>query len=98
MKLQFDSSQEYQLAAIRAVVDIFEGQPLAKGDFELSFAMEGSSLALTEKGIGNQLVLNEEQLLQNVRSVQERNGIAPSGAVERCQYVKHTETGDTHFM
>ncbi|MBI1924476.1 DEAD/DEAH box helicase family protein [Candidatus Poribacteria bacterium] len=98
MKLQFDSSQEYQLAAIRAVVDIFEGQPLAKGDFELSFAMEGSSLALTEKGVGNQLVLNEEQLLQNVRAVQERNGIAPSGALERCRYVKNQETGETDFI
>jgi len=98
MKLQFDSSQEYQLAAIRAVVDIFEGQPLAKGDFELSFAVEGSSLALTEKGIGNRLVLNEEQLLQNVRAVQERNGITLSNALERCQYVKNQETGEADFI
>ncbi len=98
MKLQFDSSQEYQLAAMRAVVDIFEGQPLAKGDFELSFALEGSSLTLSEKGIGNRLVLNEDQLLQNVRAVQARNGIALSGALERCQYVKNQETGATDFI
>jgi type III restriction enzyme len=66
MKLQFDSSQDYQLTAVQAVVDIFEGQPLAKSDFEISFAMEGVSLAFTEKGIGNNLVLNHEQILQNI--------------------------------
>jgi len=98
MKIQFDSSQDYQLAAIRSVVDIFEGQPLAKGDFELSFALEGSSLALTEKGVGNQLVLNEDQLLQNVRAIQEKNGIILSVALERCQYVKNPETGETAFI
>lgn len=86
MKLQFDSSQDYQLAAIHSVVDLFKGQPLAKGDFELSFALEGSSLALTETGVGNQLVLNAEQLLQNLRAVQERNGITRSSALERCPY------------
>ncbi|MEK7729442.1 MAG: DEAD/DEAH box helicase family protein, partial [candidate division KSB1 bacterium] len=98
MKLQFDGSQEYQLAAIRAVVDIFEGQPLAPGDFEVSFAMTGSSLALTEKGVGNRLVLNEEQLLQNLRVVQERNGIALSETLERCPFMKNEETGETDFI
>ena len=33
MKLQFDSSQDYQLDAVRAVVEIFEGQPLGEGGF-----------------------------------------------------------------
>lgn len=95
MKLQFDSSQEYQLAAIRAIVDIFEGQPLNKGDFEISFAMAGASLALTEKGIANRLVLADDQLLRNVRAVQERNNIRPSEQLERCVYVNDTETEAT---
>jgi type III restriction enzyme len=98
MKLQFDSSQEYQLNAIRAVVDIFEGQPLAKGEFEISFAAEPSSLAFTEKGIGNRLVLNEAQLLENVHAVQTRNGIALSNALERCAYVQDAETDATDFI
>ncbi len=49
MKLQFDSSQEYQLSAVKAVVDIFEGQPLAKGDFEIAFAMTGACRWLSPK-------------------------------------------------
>ena len=34
MKLEFDGHQDYQLEAIKAVIDIFDGQPLAKGNFE----------------------------------------------------------------
>ena len=35
MKIKFDSNQEFQLDAIRAVVDVFGGQPLARGQFEI---------------------------------------------------------------
>ncbi|MDP2208224.1 MAG: hypothetical protein Q8K98_05535 [Bacteroidota bacterium] len=38
MKLQFDSNQDYQLQAIQSIVDLFEGQPLNKGEFEFSLA------------------------------------------------------------
>ena len=38
MKLHFDSNQEYPIDALRAVTDIFEGQPLSGGDFEFSLA------------------------------------------------------------
>lgn len=73
MQLKFSSTQTYQLDAIQAVVDLFEGQPLNKGDFEVSFAVEGRSLALTNKGIGNRLVLTPEQLLKNLEKVQVGN-------------------------
>jgi type III restriction enzyme len=73
MKLKFSSTQEYQLEAIQSVVRLFEGQPLNKGDFEVSFAVEGGSIALTNKGIGNRLLLSPEQLLKNVQNVQENN-------------------------
>ena len=78
MKLQFSATQDYQLEAVKSVIDIFEGQPLAKGDFEVSFAMEGASIAYTEKGIGNNLVLTESQILQNIQTIQARNNIAIS--------------------
>ncbi len=36
MKLKFDSSLEYQLDAIQAVVDLFEGLPAKQSAFEIS--------------------------------------------------------------
>ena len=73
MKLHFDSNQEYQLEAIKSVTDLFEGQPLNGGDFE--FTMTQSGQLLTENGFGNHLKLTEDQLLANVKTIQERNEI-----------------------
>ncbi|RJQ53884.1 MAG: DEAD/DEAH box helicase [Nitrospiraceae bacterium] len=73
MKLHFDSNQEYQIEAIRAVTDIFEGQPLSGGDFEFSLTETGA--LLSENGVGNRLTLTEEQIWENVKSIQQRNEI-----------------------
>lgn len=93
MKLQFDSSQEYQLDAVRSVVDLFEGQPLNKGDFEVSFIQVGSSLAYTDRGVANQLVLSPEQILENLRKVQSRNGLPESPELEGMNFTVEMETG-----
>ena len=78
MKLQFDSSQPYQLAAVQAVVDLFEGQPLA-------------TTSLTPFETGNRLLLAPAQLLANVRAVQIRQGLAPSERLEPCVYRADTD-------
>jgi type III restriction enzyme len=57
MKLDFDGHQNYQLEAIQAVIELFEGQPLAKNGFEVNLQAEVSSLGFTDKGIANQLLL-----------------------------------------
>lgn len=98
MKIKFDSQQDFQLAAIRAVVDVFEGQPLRQGDFEISFGIEGASIALSEKGVGNRLALSEVQILKNIRTVQEGNGIPLSEQLERCYYLKDANKGETDFI
>jgi type III restriction enzyme len=72
MKLQFDSSQSYQLEAIQAVIDVFEGQPLAESDFQVTFAARQSGLAFTDTGIANQLLISEVQILENVKKIQEK--------------------------
>lgn len=82
MKLQFDANQEYQLEAIRAVVTLFDGQPDASQS-TFAAANDGlSSLKLTEIGVSNQRVINDEQWLKNLRAVQNINGIEPSAALE----------------
>ena len=73
MKLHFDPHQTYQLDAIRAVTDVFEGQELKSADFE--FSVRTAGCIFSEMGFGNRLTINEEQILQNVRTVQLRNGI-----------------------
>ena len=79
MKIKFDSQQQYQLDAVSAVVDIFDGQPQDTQDFT-SYIIEKSlplfkDLPLTTPGIGNQLLLSSEKLRENVRKIQERNEI-----------------------
>lgn len=73
MKLHFDSNQNYQLEAIKAITNIFEGQPLSGGDFEFSVSSAGA--LLSENGLGNRLTISKEQILENVKSIQQRNEI-----------------------
>lgn len=81
MQLQFDSKQEYQLRAVRAVVEVFEGQPLGRSPFEVivSGGEDSGSLTFTETGIGNRLVLADEQLLANIKRVQGNVDIQEGG-------------------
>ena len=71
MQLQF-SHQDYQTRAVQAVVQVFHGQPQAKGDFALSGTNPSVRYA-ADGSIGNALQLSEEQLLTNVHKVQLAN-------------------------
>jgi type III restriction enzyme len=86
MKLQFDANQEFQLAAIRAVVDLFKGQPDASQSASMAsftLADEGlSSLKLSETGIANQRVITDDQWLANLHVVQQVHSIEPSPALQ----------------
>ncbi|MBI5193049.1 MAG: DEAD/DEAH box helicase family protein [Nitrospirae bacterium] len=73
MKLHFDSNQEYQIEAVRAVTDLFEGQPLSGGGFEFSLTKAG--VLLSENGMGNRLTLTEGQVWENLKQIQKRNDI-----------------------
>jgi len=81
MKLQFDANQIYQLDAVAAVTDLFDGQP--QGDPEYTVIDLGdwnddglfSGQSRTELGVGNNLLLLEDKLKANVRSIQNRNDI-----------------------
>ena len=81
MKLKFDPNQQFQADAINAVVDLFDGQPQNAGSFlaklQQSDVAEGIKLLkLDEVGaVGNNLVLDNETVLQNLKTVQNRNGL-----------------------
>ena len=101
MKLQFDAKQEYQLAAVDAVVDLFDGQPLNKGDFEIAFDQKGQGLfasqVQTELGIGNRLVISREILLKNLQRVQERNELDPDPHLLPEDYYSQTIPSPLNF-
>jgi len=75
MKLHFDSNQEYQLDAIKAITDIFvpPNGGMSGGDFEIHETMKGQ--LFNENGFGNLLTLSEEQILENLKAIQHRNEI-----------------------
>ena len=92
MKLHFDPNEKYQKKAINAIVDIFEGQPLSQGDFEFSLNKTGQTHL--HEGVGNNIVITEEQILKNLRAVQEREGIkALSEELEGMNFSVEMETG-----
>src|SRR5437763_940978 len=79
MKLQFDANQQFQLDAVAAVADLFEGQPQGAADFSVVQTGEWEGLfagqARSELGAGNQLLLPDESLRANTRTIQIRNDI-----------------------
>lgn len=93
MKLKFDPTLEYQAHAISAVTDIFEGQPFAQTSAAAFQAIQIGGLFQTELGLANRLVLPDEALLKNLRTVQERNDIEMAEALKGRDFSIEMETG-----
>lgn len=81
MKLQFEPDIDYQLDAIAAVVDVFDGQPFREGVMEFRENDAESSRNLTvenAQAVGNILELSDEEIAKNVREIQLRNDVLDS--------------------
>jgi type III restriction enzyme len=79
MKIQFDPNQPFQLDAVAAVTDLFEGQPRSGPEFSVVHTTNWEGLfagqSRNELGAGNQLLLSPDTLLANTRRLQLRNDI-----------------------
>lgn len=107
MKFKFDAKQPYQLDAIGSLVQLFEGQPndaeavltTLRGEGKLDGAQDQTSLDLDlsqEVGaVGNNLVLDEATILQNLQAVQDKNGLEVLGnlAGDALDFDIEMETG-----
>jgi type III restriction enzyme len=83
MEFKFDAHQQYQQDAIASIVDLFDGQPASTAVLTTTLTGElpdsGDQIAFdiaSEVGaIGNSLLLDDEAILQNLQTVQDRNGL-----------------------
>jgi len=76
MEFRFDPNQEFQVKAIEAVCDLFDGQPRVQA------AVRFKPGTLSLAAVANRLDLGEAELLDNLRNVQCRNGIRPDDRLE----------------
>lgn len=95
MKLHFEPSLDYQLAAIDAVCDLFHGQETCRTEFTVTKHSAQQRLPGMENdlGIGNRLTLLDDELLANLHAIQLRNGLAPSTSLASGDFTVEMETG-----
>lgn len=81
IEIKFESDQQYQLDAIGAVLEVFNGNE-AQGRSEVAdlVLVDGTLDALDRVVIGNQLVLSSEQLRRNLRAVQDKSVLTEDGS------------------
>ena len=86
MKFKFDANQDFQIEAINAIVDIFEGQERASADKVIA---SGGLLGIYP----NYLSISKEEIFNNVQKIQEQNKIKNGGTVEDYDFSIEMETG-----
>lgn len=99
VKLKFDSSQPFQLEAIQAATGLFTGQPAELSELNTQFREQRRSdneldLQLETGAVGNQLVLDDDAILDNLKSIQDESGLEVSDRlVDGRQFDVEMETG-----
>jgi len=81
------------LEAVNSVVDLFQGNPMNKGDFEYSLSGDAEGSTINEYGVGNRLFINEEKIKENLSEVQRRNGLVGVPAFGGMHFSVEMETG-----
>ncbi|MDD2818033.1 MAG: DEAD/DEAH box helicase family protein [Candidatus Nanopelagicales bacterium] len=88
MEFKFDAHQQYQQDAVAAVVDLFDGQPADASALEATLhgvvpdsgdQLSAFEIASEVGAVGNNLLLDDEAILQNLQVVQDRNGLEVVG-------------------
>jgi type III restriction enzyme len=98
MKLHFEDNLDYQHAAIESVADLFKGQDICRTEFTVTYNPEPSAqgtlgIAESELGVGNRLQLLDDEILENMRAIQLRNGLPPSDSLASGDFTVEMETG-----
>ncbi|WP_037320388.1 DEAD/DEAH box helicase family protein [Salegentibacter sp. Hel_I_6] len=91
MKLTFEPNLQFQQDAIKSITDVFEGQPLE--DAVQEFDLGDKDVLNLINGVGNKLILSEEQILTNLQSIQQANDIEVSKKLDGMNFSVEMETG-----
>jgi type III restriction enzyme len=83
MEFKFNPHQQFQQDAVAAVTDLFEGQPsdaaalesILVGEIANTGHFELFDIASEVGAVGNNLLLDDETVLQNLQIIQDRNGL-----------------------
>ena len=97
MKLRFEPDLDFQLQAVDAVCDLFRGQETCRTEFTVTRSpldtQERLAFARNDLGVGNRLTLLDDEILTNLKDIQLRNGLSPSGSLESGDFTVEMETG-----
>ncbi len=112
MKLHFEADLAYQANAIEAVCDLFRGQEVCRSEFTVTLRVGGTTgdsdasplqgtlegMAETPQGgVGNRLTLLDDEVDDNLKAIQLRNGLPPSTKLSGDFTVEmETGTGKTY--
>jgi len=91
MKLTFESNLQYQQDAIKSITGLFEGQPMEDSITEYHLN-EKATLSLIN-GVGNNLILSEQQILSNLQIIQIENEINKANQLDGMHFSVEMETG-----
>lgn len=84
MEFKFDANQDFQIDAIEAVTDLFEGQGCVPALVEFQ---EGT---LNLAAIANHLSIEETKILENLQAIQKRNRISPDVEIDTGKLLEET--------
>ena len=97
MKLRFDPNLDFQWQAVETVCNLFRGQEACRNEFMITRDRRETQTQLSfsenDLGIGNRLMLRDDEILANLREVQLRNALAPSESLESGDFTVEMETG-----
>jgi len=95
MKLQFNPNLDFQREAIDSITGIFKGQEICRTNFTVAPLQIANQPELFEynQGVGNRIRLLDEDILENVRNIQLKNGLAPSEKLDGMNFTVEMETG-----
>lgn len=98
MKLHFEDDLDYQQAAIESIAGLFSGQDICRTEFTVTSQEHPSGQAQmgfveSELGIGNRLQLLDDEILENLRDIQLKNGLRPSESLASGDFTVEMETG-----